>query len=111
MPSCDPLVVRRIVVHLCCRVRVLGVEIFSNLERMARTKNTVMGEEIEAQESKGARGARKSQIASQKNMEEFGSDERANEVGDLHNEAFAASGSNVVGKELAIRTSQVNLVE
>ncbi|KAK9119003.1 hypothetical protein Scep_017096 [Stephania cephalantha] len=95
-----------VTVNLCSRVRVLGLKIFSKLEGMARTKNTVSREEIGAQELKGMRGARRAQTALYRKSKELERGKSANKVGDLPNEASAAPGSNVLGKALAIWTSQ-----
>ncbi|KAK9147888.1 hypothetical protein Scep_006645 [Stephania cephalantha] len=81
------------------------------LHRLARIKNTVDREETRAGQLKGVRGGRRAQTASYRKSKELGRGKGANEVGDLPNEASASPTSEAAGKELAIRTSQVNAVQ
>ncbi|KAK9166303.1 hypothetical protein Scep_001494 [Stephania cephalantha] len=68
----------------------VGLEVLSNLEGMARTKNTVSREETGAEQLKGVRGGRRAQTASYRKSKELGRGKGANEVGDLPNEASAS---------------------
>ncbi|KAK9104867.1 hypothetical protein Scep_021711 [Stephania cephalantha] len=88
-----------------------GEYLTHNLARMARTKNTVSPEETRAEQLKGVRGGRRAQTNSYRKSKELGRGKGANEVGDLPNEASASPASEVAGKELAIRTSQVNAAQ
>ncbi|KAK9121951.1 hypothetical protein Syun_019568 [Stephania yunnanensis] len=89
----------------------LGLKVLSNLEGVARTMNTFSWEETRAGQLKGVHGGRRTQSASYRKLKELGRGNRANEVGDLPNEASASPASEAVGKELAIRTSQVNAAQ
>ncbi|KAK9118274.1 hypothetical protein Scep_016367 [Stephania cephalantha] len=66
---------------------------FLDVIGMARTKNTVSREETGAEQLKGVRGGRRAQTTSNGKSNELGRGKRANEVGDLPNEASASPAS------------------
>ncbi|KAK9082612.1 hypothetical protein Scep_029083 [Stephania cephalantha] len=93
MYSRVPQAVRRRGLHYCRVFSVLGLEVLSNLEGMTHTKNTFSGEETGAEELKGVQGARRAQTTSYRKSKELG------------------RGLGGGGKELSIRTSQMNAAE
>ncbi|KAK9123427.1 hypothetical protein Sjap_013029 [Stephania japonica] len=77
---------------------------------ITHTKKIVSWEEAGAQQLKGARGGRRAQTVFYKELKELGQFTGDREL-DLHDEASATLASYLVGWKLAIRKSQVTLVE